>query len=209
MGSEPFQSRPGRPGCFADSIDQPSAMGRKVSIPTGPPRLFRQIDGLRFAGPPPGFNPDRAAQAVSPGSQQPLQSTSLWFQSRPGRPGCFAYVAMRLDNGTTEVSIPTGPPRLFRRQPHGSWTERSRVSIPTGPPRLFRRQTTFVVIALFVCFNPDRAAQAVSPITEDACCSPFNGVSIPTGPPRLFRHYTFSANRINWIRFNPDREGCK
>ncbi len=185
MGSEPFQSRPGRPGCFADSIDQPSAMGRKVSIPTGPPRLFRQIDGLRFAGPPPGFNPDRAAQAVSPGSQQPLQSTSLWFQSRPGRPGCFAYVAMRLDNGTTEVSI------------------------PTGPPRLFRRQTTFVVIALFVCFNPDRAAQAVSPITEDACCSPFNGVSIPTGPPRLFRHYTFSANRINWIRFNPDREGCK
>ena len=37
------------------------------------------------------------------------------FQSRPGRPGCFAITISILSDTLSLVSIPTGPPRLFRR----------------------------------------------------------------------------------------------
>src|SRR6266849_1141770 len=111
------------------------------------------------------------------------------FQSRPGRPGRLAL--QETFDPTTEflVSIPTGPPRPFRRKEEFKMRFiRNSVSIPTGPPRPFRLITVFLLscyivvfqsrpgrpgrfaslaLTLYVTilfrFNPDRAAQAVSP----------------------------------------------
>src|SRR6266849_4350817 len=101
-----FQSRPGRPGRFA------SRSGVLLTIP-----LI-------------GFNPDRAAQAVSPANPTYLPRHS------------------------SLVSIPTGPPRPFRPPTLSLFFCPVTVSIPTGPPRPFRRYDTGVVLAALVGFNP-------------------------------------------------------
>src|SRR6266852_3639829 len=115
--------------------------------------------------------------------------SSYPLQSRPGRPGRFAL--QETVDPTTEflVSIPTGPPRPFRRKEEFKMRFiRNSVSIPTGPPRPFRLITVFLLsckivvfqsrpgrpgrfappkektfIGVLSRFNPDRAAQAVSP----------------------------------------------
>jgi len=185
---------------------------RVVSIPTGPPRLFRRAWIVYFAFVMLSFNPDRAAQAISPVSVYGALATAVEFQSRPGRPGYFAevmlllilpvifvfqsrpgrpgYFALKVSPDTVaqwEVSIPTGPPRLFRQIRFIPSSMFFTVSIPTGPPRLFRHMRVDQVAQPAQSFNPDRAAQAISPLA--LICSAINvvQVSIPTGPPRLFR----------------------
>jgi len=233
-----FQSRPGRPGRFASrsgvlltipligfnpdraaqavSPANPTYLPRHsslVSIPTGPPRPFRppqlQIILLYSVGfnpdraaqavsplrhwrhtPPvysfnpdraaqavsptnselvllPGhrFNPDRAAQAVSPVRYRRGAGGPCRFQSRPGRPGRFATRPMRCMQLAIIVSIPTGPPRPFRPKRNAverycQWPFQSR----PGRPGRFASTMLIRTVSTEKCFNPDRAAQAVSPI---------------------------------------------
>src|SRR5260370_31324482 len=86
-----------------------------VSNPTGPPRLFRPGSVQTLVQCCLRFNPDRAAQAVSPITLLDSMNYQLLFQSRPGRPGCFATNGCGTTSNVYQVSIPTGPPRLFRR----------------------------------------------------------------------------------------------
>jgi len=75
------------------------------------------------------------------------------------------------------------------------------VSNPNGLPRPFRLSIPFSPVALFSCFKPERASQAISPSCSLDSILFYFAVSNPNGLPRPFRRFWFSHLARSTVSF--------